>query len=613
MAAAAPPLHAEPPDGGYAWVILIAHSFNLILSIQLMTMVGLVFKDMFNELALPATDIAVILNLHVGLSLLLGIFTGALVRRFGYRKVAAAGSLLTCAGLLLTSVSTTYFEFLINFSIVTSAGMGLSTPAFAVAFHSYFRRRRSLATAVTASVVGVVGIVSPQVIELLLWEYGSRGTCVLQAGYALNVLVAASLLQPVGWHSRSRPRDGAAGRYSLTPHPPRRAGEPAHAVNAVHPPPASPRAFHPPCAADKSDVKVLVEAADEESIPGDDFALPPLPIVKEETDAELRRELYGSLASMRRRASTVSSYHTARRPSEASNTLWASASVLDLADQVWSSRPALDKLLEKAAVDATAAPGPPGPRRPEDTPALPAVPRPRPPRCLCDDLRRFGRFLVNLFDLGLLGTPVIANVMVGLALALFAEGNFHRFLPLILAERGLSTPRIANILSLMAVADTSCKLLAPLLHGLLRQSSRTMCTVALVVLVAGRTVLALTRDDAVVLAMAVTLGGFKGFRVVFHAQVVPDSVPSERLAAAIGLQSVLSGIVSLLCGPLIGVIRDQSGSYDTVIFTCNAFTLVCLSMWVVEFVTAALRGRRRGRSQSQDSSGGGAGLWRAEK
>ncbi len=88
--------------------------------------------------------------------------------------------------------------------VPAAVGMGLTTPSFTVAFHSYFRRRRSLATAVSATTIGLVGIASPQVLELLLREYGARGTCVLLAGHALHVLVAATLLQPARWHYRTK-------------------------------------------------------------------------------------------------------------------------------------------------------------------------------------------------------------------------------------------------------------------------------------------------------------------------------------------------------------------------------------------------------------------------
>ncbi|XP_026288386.1 uncharacterized protein LOC113213510 [Frankliniella occidentalis] len=541
MAVTVKPAH-EPPDGGYAWVIMAAYAFNTILGIQ-MKGIGLVFKDMFSEMDMPATDVAIILNLNLSLSLLLGIFTGALIRKFGYRKVAAAGALLTCAGLLLTSVATTFIDFVIYFSIITAAGLGLTAPSFSVAFHSYFRRRRSMASSVLSTLIGVVGIACPQVIGLLLREYGPRGTCVMLAGYALNVLVAAALLHPVSWHSR---------------------------------------------AASNPDVKVLVEDAVEESTPVDDFALPPLPVLMEETDADLRSELLGSLGSMRRRASTVSSYHTARRPSEASNTMWASASILDMVcskpgglDQA----PALDKL----------------PKSPSSKDEPPAPPRA--PRTLREDVRLCWRFLVDFFGLDLLANPSIANIMLGLALGLFGQGNFNQFLPFIFAERGLSTTNIVNIMSLMAVASTVTKLLAPLLQRLLRQSSRVMCAATLVMLVAGQIALALVRDDTAVFAIAVTLGSINGFNIVYYIQVLPDSVPPEDLASAIGLQAVLGGVVMLVCGPLIGVIRDQSGSYDMVIMTCCVFTLVCITMWLVEFITAAVKGHGRGHGRGRGRVG----------
>lgn len=55
-----------------------------------------------------------------------------------------------------------------------------------------------------------------------------------------------------------------------------------------------------------------------------------------------------------------------------------------------------------------------------------------------------------------------------------------------------------------------------------------------------------------VMVVAMVIGSSKGFRTVFYHMIIPDSVPQERLASAIGMQAVLNGIIFLVSGPLIG-------------------------------------------------------------
>lgn len=46
--------------------------FVQILVLQIMGVFGLIFKDLFAELNMPATDVALILNLNMSFSLLMG-------------------------------------------------------------------------------------------------------------------------------------------------------------------------------------------------------------------------------------------------------------------------------------------------------------------------------------------------------------------------------------------------------------------------------------------------------------------------------------------------------------------------------------------------------------
>lgn len=78
-----------------------------------------------------------------------------------------------------------------------------------MALNTYFRARRGAATGLAMGITGVSAILMPQLVGVLLWQYGARGTCVLFAGLALNGVVAAALLQPVAWH-RPAPQRGSS-------------------------------------------------------------------------------------------------------------------------------------------------------------------------------------------------------------------------------------------------------------------------------------------------------------------------------------------------------------------------------------------------------------------
>lgn len=201
--------------------------------------------------------------------------------------------------------------------------------------------------------------------------------------------------------------------------------------------------------------------------------------------------------------------------------------------------------------------------------------------------------LVRFFDLQLFADPVYVNIMLGMSLAIFAELNFSILTPFLLHDLGYTTAQIATCLSALAVADIVARFVAPFVGERLGRSSRTMYACSLLLLVVARVgVLLVASFDGMLVACTV-LGAVKGVRTVYMQLVIPSYVPIERLASAGGLQMVVNGLVIMALGPVVGVVRDRSGSFVQCIWFINAVTLVTLSMWSVEGICVAVAKRRR--------------------
>lgn len=90
-----------------------------MLIIPVLTSFGLIFKDKFQALNLTALDATLILNLNSALGMTLGLFNGALLKCFGYRKIAVIGGTLFSSGLIATSWANSFQHFIITYSIIT--------------------------------------------------------------------------------------------------------------------------------------------------------------------------------------------------------------------------------------------------------------------------------------------------------------------------------------------------------------------------------------------------------------------------------------------------------------------------------------------------------------
>ncbi|KAE8737095.1 hypothetical protein FOCC_FOCC017446, partial [Frankliniella occidentalis] len=122
--------------------------------------------------------------------------------------------MLAAAGLALSSTARTFIEFTLYFSLLMgtavaasanapplctppASGLSLSYPAYIVALNTYFRSRRTLATAVAMALTGAAAILTPQVISAASGHFGPSGAMLALGGVLLQSLVGAVLLRPL--------------------------------------------------------------------------------------------------------------------------------------------------------------------------------------------------------------------------------------------------------------------------------------------------------------------------------------------------------------------------------------------------------------------------------
>lgn len=92
--------------------------FSKVVVLPLIAGFGLVFQEAFEDTGLTATQCSLVITLNHGIGMLLSFFGGPVLRRFGYRKVAVTGAILISAGLMMTSVASNFWIFLLSYSII---------------------------------------------------------------------------------------------------------------------------------------------------------------------------------------------------------------------------------------------------------------------------------------------------------------------------------------------------------------------------------------------------------------------------------------------------------------------------------------------------------------
>ncbi|MCJ1471509.1 hypothetical protein MMC13_000149 [Lambiella insularis] len=196
---APPPGPMDPrsfPDGGLqAWLVVFGGFCCMFVSFGWINCIG-VFQEYYQTTLLrqysPST-ISWIVSLETFMMFVGGPFLGKLYDNYGPRYLLLIGSFLHVFGLMMTSISTQYWHFILAQGICSPIGASaIFYPAMS-SLSTWFFRRRALAFGVMASGSSLGGVIFPILVQRLIPEIGFPWTMRVAAFIILGLLVIANL------------------------------------------------------------------------------------------------------------------------------------------------------------------------------------------------------------------------------------------------------------------------------------------------------------------------------------------------------------------------------------------------------------------------------------
>ncbi|KAL6856398.1 major facilitator superfamily domain-containing protein [Trichoderma novae-zelandiae] len=198
------------PDGGLqAWLVVLGAFFGLFVSFGWTNCVG-VFQEYYevHQLAsLSPSTVSWIPAVSMFTIFFAGPFVGQLFDHFGPRILLLLGATVHVFGIMMASISSEYYQFLLSQSICSPIGAAMILyPSFSC-ITTWFQRKRALAMGIATSGSSLGGVLMPIMVNRLIPTIGFGWTMRACAFLMLGLLIIANLTV----RSRLRPQPKSFG------------------------------------------------------------------------------------------------------------------------------------------------------------------------------------------------------------------------------------------------------------------------------------------------------------------------------------------------------------------------------------------------------------------
>ncbi|KAI1433545.1 major facilitator superfamily domain-containing protein [Xylaria sp. CBS 124048] len=185
------------PEGGLeAWLVVLGSWCGLVAALGLLNTIG-TFQTYISTHQLSNYDegtVGWIFSLFAALCFFCGVYIGPLFDKYGPRWLIGPGSVAIVVSIMITSICTEYWHFLLAFGFLGGIGTSLLfTPSIAAVGH-FFRARRGLASGIASTGGGFGGVIFPLMLQPLFRRLGFGWAIRILGFICLGLLIFSNIL-----------------------------------------------------------------------------------------------------------------------------------------------------------------------------------------------------------------------------------------------------------------------------------------------------------------------------------------------------------------------------------------------------------------------------------
>jgi MFS family permease len=179
----------------YGWVIVAISFFTLFFSLGIRFSFGVFFIAILKEYGWSRGETAGAFSLAMVVHAIFAPVTGAIVDRFGPRKLFPIGSVFLIMGLMAASQITAIWHLYLFFGVAVAIGINtISYSPHMALIPRWFVRKRGLAAGLVLSGIGMGTLVIVPLVELIIDKMGWRSAFLILAGIILGIVLPMTAL-----------------------------------------------------------------------------------------------------------------------------------------------------------------------------------------------------------------------------------------------------------------------------------------------------------------------------------------------------------------------------------------------------------------------------------
>lgn len=185
-------------DRGWAWVVLAACFARAFMVIGMNKAFGMFFVEYIEDFQSNSAMVSSIISTQqamFSISSFLILTVGD--RFFTSRPIILFGSVLMGIGFFLSAFAPNVEFLFLSQGILFGMGQAAASGPSVVLLNSYFDKKRGLANSLSNSGGSLGGLILPLIIQALLEEYALQGAQMIVSAMLLNIVVAGALMRPL--------------------------------------------------------------------------------------------------------------------------------------------------------------------------------------------------------------------------------------------------------------------------------------------------------------------------------------------------------------------------------------------------------------------------------